>query len=194
MVVLLPLKRYVRTMTDFAKLMDMLLDRARSAGADAADGIVVGGHGHSVSVRLGEVEAIERSEDHDIGLRVFVDGRNASISTSRLDEDSISSLAERAVAMAKLAPQDPFAMLAAPELLAKDWPELDMFDATTPSADDFKTRRLDRRRCGAICRRHHQFRRRQCLPWVSCHDDGHQQWVFRVLSAQQFWHLRHGLV
>ena len=73
MVVLLPLKRYVRTMTDFAKLMDMLLDRARSAGADAADGIVVGGHGHSVSVRLGEVEAIERSEDHDIGLRVFVD-------------------------------------------------------------------------------------------------------------------------
>jgi len=45
-------------MTDFAKLMDMLLDRARSAGADAADGIVVGGHGHSVSVRLGEVEAI----------------------------------------------------------------------------------------------------------------------------------------
>ena len=138
MVVLLPLRRYVRIMTDFSNLMDMLLDRARSAGADAADGIVVGGHGHSVSVRLGEVEAIERSEDHDIGLRVFVDGRNASISTSRLDEDSISTLAERAVAMAKLAPQDPYAMLAAPELLAKDWPELDMFDATTPSADDLK--------------------------------------------------------
>lgn len=125
-------------MTDFARLMDMLLDRARAAGADAADGIVVGGHGHSVSVRMGEVEAIERSEDHDIGLRVFVGHRNASISTSRLDEDTITNLAERAVAMAKLAPEDPYAMLADAELLARDIPALDIFDPSTPSADDLK--------------------------------------------------------
>lgn len=136
------MKRYVIIMTDFENLMDMLLDRARAAGADAADGIVVGGHGHSVSVRMGEVEAIERSEDQDIGLRVFVDGRNASISTSRLDENSIATLAERAVAMAKLAPEDPYAMLASAELLAKDIPELDMYDATAPSADELKAAAL----------------------------------------------------
>ena len=136
------MKRYVIIMTDFENLMDMLLDRARAAGADAADGIVVGGHGHSVSVRMGEVEAIERSEDQDIGLRVFVDGRNASISTSRLDENSIATLAERAVAMAKLAPEDPYAMLASSELLAKDIPELDMYDATAPSADELKAAAL----------------------------------------------------
>lgn len=127
---------------DFSKLMDMLLDRARAAGADAADGIVVGGHGHSVSVRMGEVESIERSEDHDIGLRVFVGQRNATISTSRLDEDSIKVLAERAVAMAKLAPEDPYAILAEPEQLATSTPSLDMFDDTTPSAEDLKTRAL----------------------------------------------------
>lgn len=130
-------------MTDqFSNLMDMLLDRARAAGADAADGMVLGGHGHSVSVRMGEVEAIERSEDHDIGLRVFVGGRNASISTSRLDEDSITALAERAVAMARLAPEDPFAMLATPDQLATDFPDLDMYDSTAPSADELKSRAL----------------------------------------------------
>ncbi|MCE2516834.1 MAG: TldD/PmbA family protein [Alphaproteobacteria bacterium] len=128
---------------DFSKLMDMLLDRARKAGADAADGIVVGGHGHGVSVRMGAVESIERSEDHDIGLRVFVGQRNASISTSRLDEDSITTLAERAVAMAKLAPEDPYAMLAEPHQLATEIPELDMFDASTPSAEDLKSRALE---------------------------------------------------
>ena len=125
-----------------SKIMDMLLDRARAAGADAADGMVAGGHGHSVSVRMGEVEAIERSEDHDIGLRVFVGARNASISTSRLDEESISSLAERAVAMAKLAPEDPFAMLATSDQLAKDIPALDIYDESEPSADELKSRAL----------------------------------------------------
>ena len=68
-------------------LMDMLLDRARKAGADAADGIVAGGLGQEVSVRLGEVESVERSEDHEIGLRVLVGKRNAMISSSRIDED-----------------------------------------------------------------------------------------------------------
>ena len=125
-----------------SKIMDMLLDRARAAGADAADGMVAGGHGHSVSVRMGEVEAIERSEDHDIGLRVFVGARNASISTSRLDEESISSLAERAVAMAKLAPEDPFAMLATSDQLAKDIPALDIYDESEPSAGELKSRAL----------------------------------------------------
>jgi PmbA protein len=128
---------------DFSTLMDMLLTRARDAGADAADGIVVGGHGHSVSVRMGEVEAIERSEDHDIGLRVFVGKRNASISTSRLDQDSITALAERAVAMAKLAPEDPYAMLAEKDQLATEIPALDMFDDSTPSTDALKQRALD---------------------------------------------------
>jgi PmbA protein len=130
-------------MTDqFSNLMDMLLDRARAAGADAADGMVLGGHSHGVTVRLGEVEAIERSEDHDIGLRVFVGGRNASISTSRLDEDSITALAERAVAMARLAPEDPYAMLATADQIAKDIPRLDMHDSAAPSTDDLKDRAL----------------------------------------------------
>lgn len=127
---------------DFSTLMDMLLTEARRAGADAAEGIVAASHGHSVAVRMGVLESVERSEDHDIGLRVFVGKRNASISTSRLDPESISMLAERAVAMAKLAPEDPYAMLAQDHQLEKSPPELDIFDATTPSTDTLKDRAL----------------------------------------------------
>lgn len=131
-------------MTDkLSTLMDMLLDRAHKAGADAADGMVAGGFSQSASVRLGEVEAIERSEDHEIGLRVFVGNRNASISSSRLDEDSVTMLAERAVAMAKLAPEDPYAGLASPELLATSIPEIDICDETEVSSDQLKSEALE---------------------------------------------------
>ena len=116
-------------------LMDMLLDRARKAGADAADGIVAGGFDQEVSVRLGKVEAVERSEDHEIGLRVFVGRRNAMISSSRIDEESVEALAERAVAMARLAPEDPYAGLAEPGQVLKSIPELDIFDATMVDSD-----------------------------------------------------------
>ena len=64
--------------------------------------------GTSVTVRLGKVESAERSEDVGAALRVFVGKRNASVSTSQLDKDSITELAERAVAMAKVAPEDPY--------------------------------------------------------------------------------------
>ena len=126
-------------MTDtLESLMDMLLDRARKSGADAADGIVAGGFGEEVSVRLGKVEAVERSEEHEIGLRVFVGKRNAMISSSRIDEDSVNSLVERAVAMAKLAPEDPYAGLAEAGQVLKKIPELDIFDATEVASDELR--------------------------------------------------------
>ena len=91
-------------------------------------------------MRLGNVEASERSEDFDIGLRVFVGQRTASISTSQLDDENITNLAERAVAMAKLAPEDPFVRLATNAELAKSIPDLDMLDETIPDADSLRDR------------------------------------------------------
>ena len=90
-------------------------------------------------MRLGNVEASERSEDFDIGLRVFV-GQRTSISTSQLDDENITNLAERAVAMAKLAPEDPFVRLATDAELAKSIPDLDMLDETIPDADSLRDR------------------------------------------------------
>jgi PmbA protein len=110
-----------------------LIDRAREAGADAADAVVVRGRSSSVSVRLGKVEGTEASESDDFSLRVFVGRRVASVSAN--PGFDLKVLAERAVAMAKASPEDPYATLAAEADLAKDWPDLQLYDSTEVSAD-----------------------------------------------------------
>ena len=92
----------------YQTLIAELLDAAKSSGASGADAMLARGQSTSISVRHGKVESSERSEDFDIGLRVFVGQKTASISTSQLDAENIKDLAERAVAMAKLAPEDPY--------------------------------------------------------------------------------------
>ena len=92
--------------------MTMLLESGTRAGAEAADAIVAGGVSEEVCIRFGKLESMERAEDRAIGLRVFVDGRNAVISTASTDKTSIDTLAARAVAMARIAPQAPYAGLA----------------------------------------------------------------------------------
>ncbi|WP_420563150.1 TldD/PmbA family protein [Thalassobaculum sp.] len=124
-------------MTDLSPhdLLDDLLTRAKRAGADAADAIFAQGVSQSVSQRLGKPEAVERSEGKDLGLRVFVGRRQAVVSTTDLKGDALDDMIERAVAMAKVAPEDPYAGLAEPSQIAKDWPQIEMFDPTEPSAD-----------------------------------------------------------
>ncbi|WOS63496.1 TldD/PmbA family protein [Sinorhizobium fredii] len=110
-----------------------LVDRARQAGAEAADAVVVRGRSRSVSVRLGKVEATEASESDDFSLRVFVGRRVASVSAN--PGFDLKILAERAVAMAKASPEDPYASLADPDRLAKSYPDLDLFDAREVSSE-----------------------------------------------------------
>lgn len=110
-----------------------LVDLARKAGADAADAVVVRGRSRSVSVRLGKVEATEASESDDFSLRVFVGNRVASVSAN--PGFDLKVLAERAVAMAKASPEDPFASLADPDRLAKSYPDLELFDTSEVSTD-----------------------------------------------------------
>jgi PmbA protein len=110
-----------------------LIDRAIQAGADAADAVVVRGRSSSVSVRLGKIEGTEASESDDFSLRVFVGKRVASVSAN--PGFDLKVLAERAVAMAKASPEDPYATLADKADLAKDWPDLELFDPTEVSAE-----------------------------------------------------------
>ncbi|MGE0060656.1 MAG: TldD/PmbA family protein [Xanthobacteraceae bacterium] len=134
-------------MTDASALLDqsILIDRAarlvedaKRAGADAADAIAVRAMSVSVQVRDGAVEESERSEGDDVGLRVFVGKRQAVVSTNDLTADGMRGLAERAVAMARVAPEDPYAGLADPALLAKDIPDLDLSDPALPSVGDLE--------------------------------------------------------
>ena len=109
-----------------------LVEAARKAGADSSDAVIVRSHSVSVSVRLGKVEATEASENDDFSLRVFVGKRVASISAN-LSADPIS-LAERAVAMAKVSPENPFEGLADRTRLVKAPKDLDLFDPFVPDS------------------------------------------------------------
>jgi PmbA protein len=104
------------------------LAAAQRAGADAADALLVSGRSLEVTVRDGKTEKLERSEGQDLGLRVFVGKSQAIVSTGKFDVETIVNTAERAVAMARLAPADPFGGLADPSLLAGDVSDLDLAD------------------------------------------------------------------
>jgi len=101
-----------------------IVTRARKQGADAADAVFAADASLDVSVRLGKLEDIGRSESAELGLRVFVGQRSASVSTSDLSSAALNTLVERAVAMAREAPEDPWAGLAPAERLLHGAPPL----------------------------------------------------------------------
>ncbi len=114
--------------------LDTLIRSAKAAGADAADALLVESVSASVSYRLGKLEDVERAELHDLGLRVFVRQKVAFVSSTDFSRDALSQLPGRAVAMARLAPEDKFAGLAPRERLATNIPSLDLEDPDEPSA------------------------------------------------------------
>ncbi|MEM9421562.1 MAG: TldD/PmbA family protein [Pseudomonadota bacterium] len=127
----------------YETVLASLLDKARSAGAEAADALIYRSVSHSVSVRLGDVEDIERSEGRDLGLRVLIGQRQASVSTNDFSPTALQDLAERAVAMAKLAPEDPYCGLAEQDQLTKGpFTDLDLFDGEEPSTEALKERAI----------------------------------------------------
>jgi len=117
------------------EILDRLIAAARACGADAADALIVESVSAGVSYRLGKLEDVERAESRDLGLRVFVGQRVAFVSSTDLRPETLAELPSRAVAMAKLAPEDRFACLAPKEMLARNFPALDLEDASEPPAN-----------------------------------------------------------
>ncbi len=121
-----------------ANALDLLSDlvaQTKAAGADAADAVMVGGASLSVSQRLGKREDLERSESSDVGLRALIGKRQAMVSSSDTGAAALADLVERALAMARSAPEDPYCGLADPELLAAELVDLDLWDAEEPAAE-----------------------------------------------------------
>ncbi|MBX9640368.1 MAG: hypothetical protein K2X97_11750, partial [Mycobacteriaceae bacterium] len=134
-----------RDLFDQSALSDLaqrLVEAARRAGADAADAVAVRGVSQGVEVRDGRVEESERSEGDDVGLRVLVGQRQAVVSTNDVSGDAVTKLAERAVAMARVAPDDKYVGLADPALLARDFPDLDLLDPDLPTTAELERRAL----------------------------------------------------
>jgi PmbA protein len=120
---------------DPQRILGSLLDAAKKAGADAADALFVESLSSGVSYRLGKLEDVERAESADLGLRVFVGRRVAFVSSTDFSPDALAALPGRALAMARLAPEDKFAGLAPAERLAREIPALDLEDAGEPGPE-----------------------------------------------------------
>lgn len=124
-------------------ILSALLSDASTFGAEAADAVVIEAVSSGVSCRMGALEDVERSEGTDLGLRIMIGRRQATVSTTDLSRQSLKELAERCAAMAKAAPEDPYCGLAPEDRLAKPpFRDLDLGDFTEPSAKDLEARAL----------------------------------------------------
>jgi PmbA protein len=113
-------------------VLQALLERARAAGAEAADALLVSGASLSVERRMGATETLERAEAQDLSLRVFLGSRAAIVSASSIEPARFAELAERAVAMARIVPEDPVGGLAPFVAPAEDAGALDLVDPVEP--------------------------------------------------------------
>jgi PmbA protein len=134
--------------SDLTDLAERLVAAARRAGADQADALAVRSISLSVDVRDGAVEESQRSEGDDLGLRVIVGRKQAVVSTNDLKADGFDGLAERAVAMARAAPEDRFAGLAEANELARQLPALDLIDPEMPDVGLLEARAHDAEAAG----------------------------------------------
>jgi PmbA protein len=117
-------------------ILNDLISAALKAGADAAEAVSAHRASLSVGVRNGALEDVEREEARDLGLRVFIGRRQATVSASDLSDATRARLVERAVAMAKLAPEDPYTALAPQDrLAAAPHADLDLYDPAERSAE-----------------------------------------------------------
>jgi PmbA protein len=120
---------------DPRNLLDDLIARARRAGADAADALMVESASLSLARRLGRPEKLERAESQDLGLRVLIGKRQAIVSSSDRAPAILDELVERAVAMARSVPEDPYCGLASPDEIDRHPPQLELNDPVEPTPE-----------------------------------------------------------
>ena len=125
-------------MTEIAdplQLLEDLIAKAKAAGAEAADALLVDSIALSHAQRLGALERLEREESHDLGLRVLIGRHQAIASTTDTTASALADLVERAVAMARAVPEDQYCGLAEPGQLAGAPPTLDILDDEEPAPE-----------------------------------------------------------
>jgi PmbA protein len=126
------------------RIAESLVERGIAAGATAAEALYAGSRSSNVQVRLGELEDVGRAEGEQIGLRLFVGQRSATVASSDFSDDALGALVERCLAMANEAPEDPYAGLAPSELLLRDnAPFLDGNDGQDPDPAALRARALE---------------------------------------------------
>ena len=125
------------------RIAQSLVERGMAVGATAADALYIAERSSGVQVRLGDIENVSRSEGEEIGLRLFVGQQSATVASSDLSDEALGVLVERCLAMAKEAPEDPYAGLAPPQMLQRgELPDLDSEDHEDPEPAQLRERAL----------------------------------------------------
>ena len=117
-------------------ILNEVIEKALKQGASDVDAILINSSDLSAEVRLGNVIGLERSESMAIGLRVLINGKQAMVSSADLSSDSLEKIVERAISMAKVTPVNPHLFLAREDQIAKEFKELNLYDANEPSAEE----------------------------------------------------------
>ena len=134
----------MQTPENARRIAESLVERGIAAGATAADALYAGNQSSGVEVRLGKTEGVSRSEGEQIGLRLFVGQRSATVASSDFSDKALRMMVERCLAMAKEAPEDPYAGLAPTELLQSGQPpSLDSDDGLEPDPEELRARALE---------------------------------------------------
>ena len=123
------------TVKELCEIAQLAVELAKKAGADDAEVLVRDGSELTAKVRLGEPELVQEAGSRALGLRVLKGGKRAVTYTSDLRRDSLDALCVESVALAELAERDEFAQPPDPALLAKQFPELDLYDPAVAEVD-----------------------------------------------------------
>ncbi|MDE3117558.1 MAG: TldD/PmbA family protein [Nitrospirota bacterium] len=125
----------LQTTQDLTQLAADLLARAKKQGATAADVVVADGETFSVQVRLSAVDRLTKAREKRLGLRVFIGKRSATASTSDFSGESLDRLVSDTCALASAVVEDRVSGLPDASAMAKDLPDLDLYDPTSLSTD-----------------------------------------------------------
>jgi PmbA protein len=105
-----------------------LAQEAVRRGASAAEVVMRKRKEFSVGVRLGEVETLKESTDQGLGLRVLIEGRQASVSGSDISRAAVLSLLDEVIELARATSADDNTGLPEPSEFATTIPDLDLYD------------------------------------------------------------------
>ncbi len=123
------------TQADLEQLMRDILRQARAQGASQAEAGVSVDSGLSLTVRLGEVETLEYQRDRGLGLTVYFGHRKGSASSADLSPTALQDTVRAACSIARYTAEDDCAGLADAELMATEFPDLDMNYPWEPEPD-----------------------------------------------------------
>lgn len=119
--------RFSYSLADLQQLTQDVIQQARLAGATACEAEINQGFGQNVTVRLNQVETIEYNRDKGLGVTCYFGQQRGHASTADLSPQALSDTVAKALAIAKYTAEDEYAGLPEAEMLAKEFPNLDLY-------------------------------------------------------------------